>query len=148
MEHSQGVGLAAPQINQSLRLFVIDSCKMYDEDQEHLGCREVFINAQIITESGEEWGYEEGCLSIPGIRAEVMRRPVVQIVYFNQRGEKQEKTFEGKTARVIQHEYDHIEGKLFIDHIKPLKRTLMKGRLEDISRGKVNVGYKMRFPKR
>jgi peptide deformylase len=148
MESSRGVGLAAPQINQSLRLFVIDSCKMYDEGEEHLGLREVFVNPQIIAESGEEWGYEEGCLSIPGIRAEVMRKPIVDIVYYNASGEKQERRFDGKTARVIQHEYDHIEGKLFIDHIKPLKRALLKGKLEDISRGKIDAAYKMRFAKR
>lgn len=148
MESSRGVGLAAPQINQAIRLFVIDSRGMYDEGQEHLGLREVFVNPQIVAESGEEWAYEEGCLSIPGVRAEVMRKPIIDVVYYNASGEKQERRFDGKTARVIQHEYDHIEGKLFIDHIKPLKRALLKGKLEDISRGKVSAAYKMRFAKR
>lgn len=148
MEKSNGVGLAAPQINRAIRLFIIDSSPMYDEGEEHLGLRQVFINPTILEESGDVWDYEEGCLSIPGIRANVSRKPVVTIEYQDEQFNTHKKTFDGKTARVIQHEYDHIDGKLFIDHIKPLKRTLMKGKLDDISKGKVNVNYKMKFPKR
>ncbi|MFN8286247.1 MAG: peptide deformylase [Chitinophagales bacterium] len=147
MEKAKGVGLAAPQINKAIRLFVIDSTRMYDEGEEEQGLREVFINAQITEESGKEWPYEEGCLSIPGIREDVYREEKVKIKYLDRNFKAHEKTFTGLTARVIQHEYDHIEGKLFIDHLKPLKKSLLKGRLEKISKGNVDVEYKMRFPK-
>lgn len=148
MEKSRGVGLAAPQINKAIRLFVIDSTRMYDEDEKNDGIREVFINARIIDELGKEWDYEEGCLSIPGIRADVFRKEKLKIEYYDRNFKKHTKEFTGLTARVIQHEYDHIEGKLFIDHLKPLKRSLLKGRLEKISKGAVDVDYKMKFPKR
>ncbi len=147
MEKAKGVGLAAPQVNKAIRLFVVDSNRMYDEGEESEGIREVFINAQIIEESGKEWPYEEGCLSIPGIREDVYREEKVKIKYLDRDFKAHEKTFTGLTARVIQHEYDHIEGKLFIDHLKPLKKSLLKGRLEKISKGAVDVEYKMRFPK-
>ena len=147
MEKAKGVGLAAPQINKAIRLFVVDSNRMYDEGEESEGIREVFINAQIVEESGKEWPYEEGCLSIPGIREDVYREEKVKIKYVDRDFKAHEKTFTGLTARVIQHEYDHIEGKLFIDHLKPLKKSLLKGRLEKISKGAVDVEYKMRFPK-
>ena len=148
MEKSRGVGLAAPQINKAIRLFVIDSTRMYDEDEKNDGIREVFINARIIDELGKEWDYEEGCLSIPGIRADVLRKEKLKIEYYDRNFKKHTKEFTGLTARVIQHEYDHIEGKLFIDHLKPLKRSLLKGRLEKISKGVVDVDYKIKFPKR
>lgn len=147
MERSHGVGLAAPQINRSIRLFIIDSRKMYDEGEKNDGLREVFINPQILDEFGTEWAYEEGCLSIPGIREDVYRFSDLTISYYDREFKKHECTFSGLTARVIQHEYDHIEGKLFIDHLKPLRRSLLRGRLDNISKGKVNVDYKMRFPK-
>ena len=147
MEKSRGVGLAAPQIGKSIRLFVIDSTRMYDEGEENEGLREVFINAKIIEESGDEWGYEEGCLSIPGIRDDVYREETIVVQYYDRNFKFHEKEFTGLTARVIQHEYDHIEGKLFIDHLKPLKKSMLKGRLENISKGKVSVDYKMKFPK-
>lgn len=147
MQKARGVGLAAPQINQSIRLFVIDSTLMYDEGEEHKGIRQVFINAEILEEWGDEWAYEEGCLSIPGIRADVRRPAHLLIRYQDQHFNTYEKEFSGMTARVIQHEYDHIEGILFTDHLKPLKRTLLKGKLEDISKGKTSASYKMRFPK-
>jgi peptide deformylase len=146
MERSKGVGLAAPQINKAIRLFVIDSQRMYD-DEPNEGLREVFINPEIIEEKGEMWAYEEGCLSIPGIREDVNRKASVRIRYLNRDFKPMEREFTGLTARVIQHEYDHIEGKLFIDHLKPLKKSLLKGRLDNISKGKVSVDYKMRFPK-
>jgi peptide deformylase len=148
MEKSKGVGLAAPQINKSIRLFVIDSTKMYDEDEENTGIREVFINAQMIEELGDEWKYEEGCLSIPHIREDVARRPQIKIEYLDRKFKKQVREFDDMTARVIQHEYDHIEGKLFIDHIKPLRRSLLKSKLEKISKGDIEVSYKMKFPKK
>ena len=149
MEKSKGVGLAAPQINKSIRLFIIDSRKMYDDEEDKAkGVREVFINAEMIKETGDDWKYEEGCLSIPNIREDVSRKATIKIKYYDQEFKKHEKEFDDMNARVIQHEYDHIEGKLFIDHIKPLKRSLLKGRLEKISKGDVDVSYKMKFPKK
>ena len=148
MEKSKGVGLAAPQINKSIRLFIIDSTKMYEDDEEHKGVREVFINAEIVKETGTEWKYEEGCLSIPGIREDVSRKPVIKVKYLDRNFKTQEKEFDDMNARVIQHEYDHIEGKLFIDHIKPLRRSLIKGKLEKISKGDVDVSYRMKYPKK
>ncbi len=148
MEKSKGVGLAAPQVNKSIRLFIIDSSKMFDEEDKEEGLREVFINAKIIDESGDEWGYEEGCLSIPGIREDVYREETLLIQYYDRDFNFQEKKLTGLTARVVQHEFDHIEGILFIDHLKPLRKSLLKSRLENISKGKVSVEYKMKFPKK
>ncbi|WP_290791966.1 peptide deformylase [Flavihumibacter sp. UBA7668] len=155
MYNSNGVGLAAPQINKSIRLFVVDSLQIInnleDDEKEDYpgdeGIREVFINAKIKQLDGQEWLYNEGCLSIPKVREDVSRKTAVTITYLNDAFEPQEKTFTGITARVILHEYDHIEGKLFIDHIKPLKRTLLKRKLDDISKGKIRVDYRMLFPK-
>lgn len=149
MQKSKGVGLAAPQINRSIRLFIVDSSKMYDdEDDKAKSLCEVFINAEMIKETGDDWKYEEGCLSIPNIREDVFRRANIKIKYYDREFKKHEKEFDDLNARVIQHEYDHIEGKLFIDHIKPLKRSLLKGKLEKISKGDVDVSYKMKFPKK
>jgi peptide deformylase len=153
MYESSGVGLAAPQINKSIRLFVIDSTQIFTnlEDDEQgkypdaPGLKEVFINAKIVRLNGEPWGYTEGCLSIPKIREEVLRNEEVEIEYDDQQFQHHIRTFNGLTARVILHEYDHIEGKLFIDYLKPLKRKLLKGKLDDISKGKINVDYKMSF---
>lgn len=147
MERSKGVGLAAPQINKAIRLFIIDSQKMYDEGDKETGLREVFINPTMIEETGKIWAYEEGCLSIPGIREDVYRHEKIKMEYYDQNFKKHTKEFSGMTARVIQHEYDHIEGKLFVDHLKPLRRSLLKGKLEKISKGIVSVDYKMKFPK-
>jgi peptide deformylase len=147
MYRASGVGLAAPQIGKSIRLFIVDSTLMVEEDDKEEGIQEVFINAEIIEESGKEWAFEEGCLSIPGIREDVYRQPVVKIKYLNEKFEPQEKTFDGMTARVIQHEYDHIEGILFTDRIKPLKKTLLKKKLQKISEGNVKADYKMKFPR-
>jgi peptide deformylase len=154
MYESSGVGLAAPQINQPIRLFLIDSTQIFinleEEDigkyPDAPGLKEVFINARIVGLNGEPWGYTEGCLSIPKIREEIMRNEEVEIEYDDQQFQHHRKTFNGLTARVILHEYDHIEGKLFIDYLKPLKRKLLKGKLSDISKGKVSVDYKMSFP--
>ena len=150
---SSGVGLAAPQINKPIRLFVIDSTQIFtnleDEEQgkypDGPGLKEVFINAKIIKLNGEPWPYTEGCLSIPKIREEVFRNEEVELEYDDQQFKHHIKTFNGLTARVILHEYDHIEGKLFIDYLKPLKRKLLKGKLDDISKGKISVDYKMSF---
>lgn len=147
MEHASGVGLAAPQIGKAIRLFIIDSRLMMEEGEEHLGIKEVFINAKMIDESGDEWAFEEGCLSIPFIREDVYRKDKIKIEYYNQNFEKQVKEFDGLTARVIQHEYDHIEGILFVDYLKPLKKRLLQKKLKKISEGKLDVPYKMRYPK-
>lgn len=154
MYASSGVGLAAPQVNKDIRLFVVDTVQMFanmneDERKDYPGdegIKAVFINAHIAELEGEEWPYNEGCLSIPKVREDIYRMETVTLEYVNEQFEPQSKTFTGLSARVILHEYDHIEGKLFIDHLPPLKRKLMKGKLNDISKGKVNVDYKMSFP--
>ena len=159
MYNSNGVGLAAPQINKDIRLFVIDSEQIFanrdeeDDDDEKTefpdapGYKGVFINAHIKELNGKEWSYNEGCLSIPKIREDVNREEEVTLEFDDEHFNHHTKTFNGITARVILHEYDHIEGKLFIDHIKPLKRKLLKGKLTDISKGKIKVDYRMVFPK-
>lgn len=151
MYHAKGVGLAAPQVGLSIRLFVVDASGFAEgEDKEkyqHLkDFKKVFINPQIIEESGDEWDFEEGCLSIPGIREAVDRQPGVHLQYYDENFVFNDEKFSGIPARIIQHEYDHIEGVLFIDHLNPLKRRLLKRKLNDISIGKVEVGYKMKFP--
>jgi peptide deformylase len=152
---SAGVGLAAPQVNKDIRLFVVDSEQIFrqiEEDKEQHsypdapGIKQVFINAHIKELDGLEWNYNEGCLSIPKIREDIKRLSVVTIEYLDENFEQHMRTFQGITARIILHEYDHIEGKLFIDHITSLKRKLLKGKLNDISKGKVKVDYKMMFP--
>jgi peptide deformylase len=155
MYNSNGVGLAAPQINKDLRLFVMDSTQIFEnleDDEQGLypdgpGYKGVFINAYVTKIDGKEWSYNEGCLSIPKIREDVLRGENVSINYLDENFKTLTKIFNGITARVILHEYDHIEGKLFIDYIKPLKRTLLKGKLMDISKGKISVDYRMVFPK-
>lgn len=151
MYDAHGVGLAAPQIGKSIRLFVIDArpfSEGEDGDPECADFKRVFINPVIFEESGEEWPFEEGCLSIPGIREEVMRKAELKIEYYDENWDLYEEELDGFPARVVQHEYDHIEGKLFIDRLKPLRRTLLQGRLSDISKGKVDVDYRMKFPKK
>lgn len=155
MYASNGVGLAAPQINRDIRLFVVDSAQIFENQEEdekgqypdEPGIKQVFINAHVTALNGKEWAYNEGCLSIPKIREDVTRHEEVTIEYVDENFVPQTKTFNGITARVILHEYDHIEGKLFIDYLKPLKRKLLKGKLDDISRGKIRVDYKMTFLK-
>ena len=154
MYASNGVGLAAPQVNKGIRLFVVDTVQMFngmnDEEKAEYpdapGIKAVFINAHIVDMEGDEWPYNEGCLSIPRIREDVYRQETVTLQFRDHNFESRIMTFTGLSARVIQHEYDHIEGKLFIDHISALKRKLMKGKLNDISKGKVSVDYKMMFP--
>ena len=154
MYASNGVGLAAPQVNKDIRLFIVDSVQIFNnmDDEEKAeypgeeGVKAVFINAHILELEGEEWSYNEGCLSIPKIREDIYRQESVTIKFQDEKFETHTQTFVGLSARVILHEHDHIEGKLFIDHITPLKRKLMKGKLNDISKGKVKVDYKMLFP--
>ncbi|MBI3500811.1 MAG: peptide deformylase [Bacteroidetes bacterium] len=148
MNNAKGVGLAAPQVGKSIRLFIVDGSP-FNEDNEHPELKDfkkIFINPKIIEEKGEEWKYNEGCLSIPKIREDVQRKPTITIKYVDANFVEHEETFTGISARIIEHEYDHIEGKLFIDRINPLRRTLLKSRLNDIAKGKVEIEYKMKFP--
>jgi peptide deformylase len=154
MYASSGVGLAAPQINKDIRLFVIDTLQMFSvmkeaerkEYPDAPGIKGVFINAHVMELNGDEWLYNEGCLSIPKIREDISRHRVVALQYQDENFQSHQRIFQGLTARVILHEYDHLEGKLFIDHVSPLKRKLMRGKLSDISKGKIKVNYKMLFP--
>ena len=146
MYGAHGVGLAAPQIGLSVRLFVIDATSFAEDEPALKDFKKVFINAQIIEESGEKWSFNEGCLSIPEIREDVSRPGAVKISYFGENWKQHEETYDGLAARVIQHEYDHIEGKLFTDKLSPLRRALLKNRLDSISKGMVKVDYKMKFP--
>jgi peptide deformylase len=156
MYAAQGVGLAAPQIGKSIRMFVVDGSPFADDDEEDdepdpkaVGIenfKKVFINPIIEEEEGEEWGFHEGCLSIPKIREEVFRKEKVHISYYDENFEFHEEVFEGYAARIIQHEYDHVDGILFTDHLSPLKRRLLTKRLQNISKGEVDVDYKMKFP--
>jgi peptide deformylase len=144
MYDSSGVGLAAPQIGLSIRLFVIDGEPF--EDDEVKDFKQVFINAQIKEESGDLWKFNEGCLSIPTVREDVQRKQEVHIEFYDENWVLHKKTYTGIAARIIQHEYDHIEGILFTDRISPLRKRLLKNKLANISIGKVDVDYKMKFP--
>lgn len=158
MYASNGVGLAAPQVNRDIRVFVVDSSQIFenmdeaDRKEENYpddpGIKQVFINAHIMEEIGDDWAYNEGCLSIPKIREDIYRAEQVTLQYMDENFEEHTKTFSGITGRVILHEYDHIDGKLFIDHLSPLKRKLLKRKLDDISKGLVKVDYRMSFPKK
>ncbi|QCX52614.1 peptide deformylase [Elizabethkingia sp. JS20170427COW] len=153
MYQAHGIGLAAPQIGLDIRLFVIDICPLaededYVEIQDELkDFKKVFINAQIVEYSGEPWKFNEGCLSIPDIREDVSRPETIVIEYYDENFVKHTETFSDIRARVIQHEYDHIEGVLFTDKLSALKKKLIKGKLHKITTGEVGVDYKMRFPK-
>lgn len=148
MYHADGVGLAAPQVGMSVRLFVIDTLQLEKDEKDgdrEPGFKKVFINAQKIDESGSLWTYEEGCLSIPRIRGDVERPPHIRLRYQDENFQEYEETFTGINARVIQHEYDHIEGILFTERLKPLKKRLIQRKLEDIRQGKISMDYKLRF---
>lgn len=149
MYEASGVGLAAPQINKAIRLFLIDTTPFVDDEKELpvQVVKKVFINPRIIEETGEEWEFNEGCLSIPEIREDVSRKSSITIEYFDENFDKHTDIFDGLVARVIQHEYDHINGVLFTDKISPLRKKMIKGKLMDISNGKVSATYKMRFLK-
>ncbi len=153
MYNAKGVGLAAPQVGKSIRLFIVDASPFSvdaetEEEAALAGFKKVFINARIIAEHGDEWKFNEGCLSIPKIREDILRKPKIKINYLDETFSEQEFIFEGIAARIIQHEYDHIEGKLFTDRINPVRRRLLQGKLKDITNGNVDVDYKMRFPKK
>ncbi|NLR92714.1 MULTISPECIES: peptide deformylase [Flammeovirga] len=148
MSGAQGVGLAGPQIGKAKRIFVIDSNLMLEEGSEETGYKGAFINAEIIEEFGEDVGFDEGCLSIPGINGEVVRPEGVIIKYLDESLKEREEKFTGVTARVIQHEYDHIEGVLFTDYLSPIKKRLIKSKLNNITKGKAPHAYRMRFPKK
>ena len=153
MYNANGVGIAAPQIGKSIRLFVIDASP-FSEDKEISddeistlkNFKKVFINPEIIHETGDEWNFMEGCLSIPNIREDIKRKEKITIKYYNESFEEIELDLQGLAARVVQHEYDHIEGVLFIDKLSSLKKKLLKGKLNDISKGKIKTEYKMRYP--
>jgi len=145
MYHANGVGLAAPQIGKSIRLFLVDTVQMMEEGEEDQGVKQVFINAHKVEEAGEPWSYEEGCLSIPDIRGDVDRPEQVKLRYLDENFEEHTTVFSGLNARVIQHEYDHIDGILFTEHLKPVKKQLIRRKLENIRRGKAKADYKMAF---
>ncbi len=155
MYEASGVGLAAPQIDKSIRLFIVDASPFAEvEEGEELdpkaegldGFKKVFINPIIEEEEGEEWGFNEGCLSIPLIREEVMRKPKITISYYDENWDFKEEVYEGYAARIIQHEYDHVDGILFTDHLSPLKKRILKKKLSNISKGDVDIRYRMKFP--
>lgn len=154
MYEASGVGLAAPQIGKSIRLFIVDGSPFAEDEDEKEDPRakgmadfkKVFINPIIEEESGDEWGFNEGCLSIPKIREEVFRKEKIVITYYDQNWELHEETYDGYAARIIQHEYDHIDGILFTDHLSILKKRLLTKKLQNISKGIVDVDYKMKFP--
>jgi len=153
MYGAYGVGLAAPQVGLPIRLFMIDTSPfaededLTEEERKELeGLKKVFINPIILEETGDEWAFSEGCLSIPDIREDVFRKPEITIEYYDEDFNKHTENYKGLAARVIQHEYDHIEGILFTDKLSSLKKRLIKGKLANISKGKINVDYRMRFP--
>jgi len=145
MYNAHGIGLAAPQIGKSIRLFLVDTVQTMEEGKEADGICKVFINAQKIEEGGDPWDYEEGCLSIPDVRGDVKRPAQIKMKYMDENFEEKIEVFTGINARVIQHEYDHIDGVLFIEHLKPLKRRLLKRRMENIKKGKVDCDYRLKF---
>jgi len=146
MYNAQGIGLAAPQIGKSLRMFIADVSPL--EDEEIGEWKQVFINPEIIKETGDDWTFEEGCLSIPNIREDVIRPEKLKINYFDENWVEHTEEFDGMQARIIQHEYDHIEGILFTDHLSAFKKRLLKSKLTNISKGIVKVEYRMSFPAR
>jgi peptide deformylase len=155
MYASSGVGLAAPQVNKDIRVFVMDSAQIFaNQDEEDKGkynddpgMKKVFINAHIKEFAGDDWSYNEGCLSIPKIREDVLRPQEITLEYLDEKFQPHTDSFTGLSARIIQHEYDHIDGKLFIDYLKPLKKKMLQGKLKDISKGFIKTDYKMVFPK-
>lgn len=150
MYKANGVGLAAPQIGLPIRMFIVDTVQVENDEEEDeknfTGIQQAFINATITRKNGKPYAYNEGCLSIPGVREDVIREESIKITYYDVGFNKHEQTFNGTNARVILHEYDHIEGKLFVDYLKPLKKRLLKKQLTNISKGIVDVDYKMKFP--
>jgi len=146
MYQGDGVGLAAPQVNRSIRLLVIDTSAYKEKYPEAGEFKRVFINPKIYKVEGEEYAFNEGCLSVPGIREDVVRKPVIYLRYFDDQFQEHDEKYDGVVARVFQHEYDHLDGILFVDRISNLRKILLKGKLNDISKGNVEVDYKMLFP--
>lgn len=147
LEAANGIGLAAPQIGKSVRLFIVDGTGL-EEEPGMESFRKVFVNAEMIEELGSAWEFEEGCLSIPNIRERISRKAQLRIRYFDENWNRFEDAYDGMKARIIQHEYDHIEGKMFVDYLTPLKKRLLKGKLADISKGKVETEYRITAPLR
>jgi peptide deformylase len=147
MYHAKGVGLAAHQIGMSIRLFIVDTEQINKDDEASnaIGIKKAFINPTIIDETGNAWSYEEGCLSIPNILGDVERLDKVEIHYFDENFEQHHETYDGMSARVIQHEYDHIQGRLFIEKLSPLKKKLISRKLDNIKKGNVTANYRMKF---
>ncbi len=146
MYSSSGVGLAAPQVNKSIRLFIVDATPYADDFPEAAEFKKVLINPYILEESGEEWSFNEGCLSVPNVREDIIRKPKIRIEYHDRDFNLIEETYDGVMARIIQHEYDHIEGKIFVERVSPIRKVLIKRKLHDISTGNIDVDYKMIFP--
>lgn len=147
MYKAEGMGLAAPQIGKSLRMFILDASSLKESEPELEGFKKVFINPSIEEEDGEEWSFNEGCLSIPLIREDVIRKQRIRIQYYDENWNFHDDYFEGVKARIIQHEYDHLKGILFTDKVSPLKKKLLKSKLIEISRGKVEVNYQVKTQK-
>lgn len=145
MHAASGIGLAAPQIGKSIRLFVVDGTSLEEEPGMET-FKKVFVNPEILKEDGTAWEFEEGCLSIPNIREKISRKGKLKIKYFDENWTAYEEEYDGMKARIIQHEYDHIEGKLFVDYLTPLKKRMLKGKLADISKGKVDTEYRILAP--
>ena len=146
MYASQGVGLAAPQVNKGIRLFIVDATPYAEDYPETADFKKIFINPYILEESGEEWSFNEGCLSVPTVREDIIRKPDIVIEYHDRDFNLIEEKYSGVMARIIQHEYDHIEGTIFVDKANPLRKMLLKRKLNDISTGNIDVDYKMIFP--
>lgn len=152
MYAANGVGLAAPQIGKSIRVFIVDASPFAEDNEEGTeglkDFKKVFINPTVKKETGEEWSFNEGCLSIPGIREDVFRKENIKIEYFDEKFKLHKEEYDGYAARIIQHEYDHLQGILFVEKVSLLRRQLLKGKLSNITKGDVDVTYKMRFPKK
>ncbi len=146
MHGASGIGLAAPQIGKDIRLFIVDATILLDEEPDMHDFKKTFINAHITEETGAPWDFEEGCLSIPNIREKISRKAKLKITYYDENWNMHEEAYDGMKARIIQHEYDHIEGKMFVDYLTPLKKRLLKGKLADISKGKVDTEYRIIAP--
>lgn len=148
MYAAHGIGLAAPQIGKGIRVFVVDGTTLEEEEEDMTGFKKAFINPVIVEQDGDKWEFEEGCLSIPNIRENVSRQAKVKIRYQDEEGNKKEEEYDGIKARIIQHEYDHLDGKMFIDYLTPLKKRMLKGKLTDISKGDVHTEYRISAPLR
>lgn len=148
MYATNGVGLAAPQVNRNIRLFIIDAQPFTEDYPEAEGVKKVMINAQILEEEGEEWGFEEGCLSVPDVHESIMRKPRILVEYYDENWELHEEWIDGVVARIIQHEYDHIDGKIFVERVSGMRKMIIKRKLNDIVTGNINPKYRMLFAKK